>query len=219
MPEIPSVGVGRVWVQSPALSIPKAPPVTVDIGVPVISMPSFKASDYNENATPVEPVVPKLTLPKARSRTGSKATDSSESSSETPTGPAKLPLDFTNTKSPTDQDVRCPPLRAKEVGTLVQGGEKRISGYEIQEGKCIVLYEEIPLSEQVIAAIPSLPQVTTVGITAAVGVTAGVATPFLLKLIKPAMKTAVKKAQKALGRPTKPISVFERRQAQRRLRK
>ena len=96
---------------------------------------------------------------------------------------------------------------------------KKNCGYELQDGKCVVLYEEIKLPEQVIAAIPSLPQVTTVGVTAAVGVTAGLATPLLLKAVKPAVKQAAKKIQKLLGRKAPLLSVFERRQAQRAARK
>ncbi len=96
---------------------------------------------------------------------------------------------------------------------------KKIAGYEIQDGKCVVLYEEIKLPEQVIAAIPSLPQVTTVGVTAAVGVTAGLATPLLLKAVKPAVKKAILKVKALLGRKAPLLSVFERRRAQRAARK
>ena len=75
------------------------------------------------------------------------------------------------------------------------------------------------MPEQVIAAVPSLPQVTTVGVTAAVGVTAGLATPLLLKAVKPIVKKISKKIQKILGRKAKPVGVFERRRAQRLARK
>ncbi len=201
MPEIRTIGIGRVWSETPPLSIPKAPPVTVNIGVPIVDLPGFDPMDYRpENlvADP-EPVLPRPSAPK------------------TPEPPAAATPQIPSI--PPDKDPRCPPLRAKEVGTLVEGGAKRISGYQMQDGKCVVMYETIPLPEQVVAAIPTLPQVTTVGVTAAVGVGAGLATPFLLKLVKPAIKTAAKKVQKALGRKAKPISVFQRRQAQRKARK
>ena len=204
MPEIRTIGISdiRVWDGIPAMSIPKAPPVTVNIGVPIIDMPAFDPMDYRpeELVFDPEPVLP--------------------NPPSTPTPPPPTPAAPQLPKgAPADIDPRCPPLRAKEVGTLVQNGSKRIAGYEIQDGKCVVLYEEIKLPEQVLAAIPSLPQVTTVGVTAAVGVTAGLATPFLLKAVKPAVKKAILKVKALLGRKAPLLSVFERRQAQRAARK
>ena len=204
MPEIRTIGISdiRVWNGMPAMSIPKAPPVTVNIGVPIIDMPAFNPLDYRpeELVFDPEPVLP--------------------NPPSTPTPPPPTPAAPQLPKgAPADIDPRCPPLRAKEVGTLVQNGSKRIAGYEIQDGKCVVLYEEIKLPEQVLAAIPSLPQVTTVGVTAAVGVTAGLATPFLLKAVKPAVKKAILKVKALLGRKAPLLSVFERRQAQRAARK
>jgi hypothetical protein len=184
------------------MSVPKAPPVTVHIGVPIIDMPTFDPMDFRPKKSVVNP---KAVLPEPDSSTP-----------EAPEPPAPAPLQLP--KVAVDEDPRCPPLRAKEVGTLVQGS-KRIAGYEIQDGKCVVLYEEITLPEQVIAAVPSLPQVTTVGVTAAVGVTAGLATPLLLKAVKPIVKKISKKIQKILGRKAKPVGVFERRRAQRLARK
>ena len=204
MPEIRTIGISdvRVWDGIPAMSVPKAPPVTVNIGVPVIDMPGFNPMDYRPDKLVMDPD-PVLPNPPG-----------------TPAPPPPTPPTLPPAKAAAvDVDPRCPPLRAKEVGTLVQNGSKRIAGYEIQDGKCVVLYEEIKLPEQVIAAIPSLPQVTTVGVTAAVGVTAGLATPLLLKAVKPAVKKIAKKIQSLLGRKAKPVSVFERRRAQRLARK
>ena len=203
MPEIRTIGINdiRLWDGIPAMSVPKAPPVTVNIGVPIVDLPSFDPMDFRPSKLVFDPeaVLPNPSTP------------------ETPEPPT--PTAFQLPKTAVDEDPRCPPLRAKEVGTLVQNGSKRIAGYEIQDGKCVVLYEEIKLPEQVIAAIPSLPQVTTVGITASVGVAAGLGTPLLLKAVKPAVKKIAKKIQSLLGRKAKPVSVFERRQAQRAARK
>jgi len=204
VPEIRTIGISdvRVWDGIPAMSVPKAPPVTVNIGVPIIDMPAFDPMDYRPDKLVMDP---EPVLPNPPS---------------TPTPPPPTPATPQLPKAaPADVDPRCPPLRAKEVGTLVQNGSKRISGYEIQDGKCVVLYEEIKLPEQVIAAIPSLPQVTTVGVTAAVGVAAGLGTPLLLKAVKPAVKKAILKVKALLGRKAPLLSVFQRRQAQRAARK
>ena len=204
MPEIRTIGISdvRVWDGIPAMSVPKAPPVTVNIGVPIIDMPGFDPMDYRPDKLTVDP---EPVLPNPPS---------------TPTPPPPTPPTLPPAKAAAvDVDPRCPPLRAKEVGTLVQNGSKRIAGYEIQDGKCVVLYEEIKLPEQVLAAIPTLPQVTTVGVTAAVGVAAGLGTPLLLKAVKPAVKKIAKKIQGLLGRKAPLLSVFERRRAQRAARK
>jgi hypothetical protein len=121
--------------------------------------------------------------------------------------------------SKEDKDLRCPPLRAKEVGTLVQGGQKRISGYEVKEDKCVTIYEEVALSSQVIAAIPTLPQITKTGSIAFVATSMAIATPFLIKLVKPTVKKVMKKVQKILAKKTKVLSVSERQKAQRASRK
>ena len=206
MPEIRTIGINDIsgwWSDIPApLSIPNAPPVTVNIGVPIIDLPGFNPLDYRPTELVIDPVSP----------------TPQPSPPQTPELPAAAALTLPKEKTAIDEDPRCPPLRAKEVGTVIQGGEQVISGYEIQDGKCVVLYESIPLPEQVIAAVPSLPQVTTVGITAMVGVSAGLATPIVLKAVKPAIKKFAKRIEKVLGRETGILSVSERRALQRTLR-
>jgi len=206
MPEIRTIGINEVsgwWSEIPTpLSLPTVPPVTVDIGVPIIDLPSFNALDYRPEKLVTDPVAPIPSPPTPK----------------TPELPAAATLSLPKKKTAIDEDSRCPPLRAKKVGTVIQGGKQVISGYEIQDGKCVVLYESIPLPEQVIAAVPSLPQVTTVGITAMVGVSAGLATPILLKTVKPVIKKTLSRLQKALGHVDPPLSVSERRAAQRSLR-
>jgi len=201
VPEIPEIGVDRVWVNAPVLSIPAAPPVTHNIGVPVIDMPGFDPMDFRPEKLVADPP-PVLPNPPPAP----------------PAPPAPTPITPKLPQPAFDQDPRCPPLRAKKVGTLVGDGE-RIAGYEIREGECKVLYESIPLPEQVAKAVPSLAEVTPVAITAMVGVSAGLATPLLLKAVKPAVKKIAKKIQGLLGRKGEPVSVFERRQAQRLARK
>jgi hypothetical protein len=205
MPEIRTIGINdiRSWNGPAPLSVPIAPPVTVNIGVPIIDLPSFNAMDYRPEKLVSDPVAP---LPET-------------STPETPQAPAPAAPNLPQPKAAIDEDPRCPPLRAKEVGTVIQGGNKRISGYEIQDGKCVVLYESIKLPEQMINAVPSLPAATTVALTASVGVAAGLATPFLLKLIKPVVKKVLTKVSKAFGKKGPPVSVAERRKAQRAKRK
>ena len=205
MPEIRTIGINdiRSWNGPAPMSIPTAPPVTVNIGTPVIDLPSFNAMDYRPEELVFDPVAP---TPKP-------------STPETPQAPTPATPNLPKPKPAIDEDPRCPPLRAKEVGTVIQGGNKRISGYELQDGVCVVLYEEIKLPEQMINAVPSLPAATAVALTASVGVAAGLATPFLLKIIKPVVKKVLTKVSKAFGKKAPPVSVLERRKAQRAKRK
>ena len=150
MPEIKTIGIPevRVWMAEPP-SVPQAPPVTLQLGVPVIDMPAFE---------PME-VEPKVVAP--------------------PVAPIPLP----------------------EVAPAI-----------IEE-------EEVkPLVTQVVEALPTIPQATTVAVSSIIGVSAGLATPFLLKLIKPTVKKAAKRLQKAIGRNPAPEGVTARRAAQRALR-
>ena len=206
MPEIRTIGINEIrsWNGPAPMSVPTAPPVTVNIGVPIVDLPSFNAMDYRPEELVFDPVAP---VPET-------------STPETPQAPTPTTPNLPKPKTAIDEDPRCPPLRAKEVGVLVQNGSKRIKGYEIQEdGKCVVLYESIKLPEQMINAVPSLPAATTVALTASVGVAAGLATPFLLKVIKPAVKKGLTKVSKAFGKKALPVSVLERRKAQRAKRK
>ena len=205
MPEIRTIGINdiRSWNGPAPMSIPTAPPVTVNIGTPVIDLPSFNAMDYRPEELVFDPVAP---TPKP-------------STPETPQAPTPATPNLPKPKAAIDEDPRCPPLRAKEVGTVIQGGNKRISGYELQDGVCVVLYEEIKLPEQMINAVPSLPAATAVALTASVGVAAGLATPFLLKAIKPVVKKVLTKVSKAFGKKAPLLAVLERRKAQRAKRK
>ena len=205
MPEIRTIGINEIrsWNGLAPMSIPTAPPVTVNIGVPIVDLPSFNAMDYRPEELVFDPVAP---TPKP-------------STPETPQAPTPATPNLPKPKAAIDEDPRCPPLRAKEVGTVIQGGNKRISGYELQDGVCVVLYEEIKLPEQMINAVPSLPAATAVALTASVGVAAGLATPFLLKVIKPVVKKVLTKVSKAFGKKAPLLSVLERRKAQRAKRK
>ena len=148
-------------------SVPQAPPVTLQLGVPVIDMPAFEPMEVEP-----EVVAPPVAPPKKQE-------------------PPKLDVPKT----------QIAPIPLPEVAPAI-----------IEE-------EEVkPLVTQVVEALPTIPQATTVAVSSIIGVSAGLATPFLLKLIKPAVKKAAKRLQKAIGRNPAPEGVTARRAAQRALR-
>ena len=79
--------------------------------------------------------------------------------------------------------------------------------------------EPKPLTERIIEAIPTIPQAVNTAGTSAIAVSAALATPLLLKAIRPTIKKLAKKLQQAIGKKVKVESVSERRKFQRSLRK
>ena len=160
-------------VDLPRVAIPQAPPVTLDIGVPVIELPHFNPMEMEPEVEP-QPVKP------------AKAKPAEPPAAKPP--PVKLP-----TKEPPAATAPAP----KEQPPA----------------------EPKPLAERIIEAIPTIPQaVNTVG-TSAIAVSAALATPLLLKAIRPTIKKLAKKLQQAIGKKVKVESVYERRKFQRSLRK
>ena len=172
MPEIDDIGINdvdipevRAWLNAPP-SVPDVPPVTLEIGVPIIDLPAFDPLDFEPDVQP-----PKVTPSKPK-----------------PPKPPSTP----EVKLPRAQPETPKPVEVEEVKPLIQ---------------------------QVVEAIPTIPQATTVAASSVIGVSAALATPFLLKLIKPIVKKVMVKIQKALGRQVKVESSWQRRKLQRALRK
>ena len=218
--------------------VPQASPVSLNIGAPVIdlpgcvefnrankksrqlvdddengnvvlcdgSMPSFNPIDFEpEQVLKTKPAeVP--VIPNTENKTDN---DTDTDAAVTPTG--DIPINTSN--------IICPPREAPVVGTKVEGGKKKISGYEIQDNRCVTLYEDVPIINQVVASLPSAGAVTTTASIAVVATSSALlAKPLadlILKVIKPTIKTLMKKLQKLRGKPPKIESLRERMIAQR----
>ena len=167
MPEINSS------VDLPQVALPTAPPITLDIGVPVIELPHFNPMDMEPEADP-----PRIVLPK---------TKPAEPPAAKPP-PVKLP------KKEEDKSETLPVIPEPKVKMK-------------------------PLPQRIIEAIPTIPQAVNTAGTSAIAISAALATPILLKAIRPVMKKVLKKLQKALGKKVKVESVRERRVFQRSLRR
>ena len=160
-------------IDLPQVAIPQAPPVTLDIGVPIINLPHFNPMDMEPEVQPPKVVPPKVNPPKPPAV-------------EPPQ--IKLPKKeppATTAPTPTEQ----PPVELK------------------------------PLTQRIIEAVPTIPQAVNTAGTSAIAVSAALATPLLLKAIRPTIKKLAKKLQQAIGKKVKVESVSERRKFQRSLRK
>ena len=160
-------------VDLPQVALPQAPPITLDIGVPVIEIPHFNPMDMEPEVEPqpVKPAAPRPADPPAAKPPPIKLPKKEESKSETP-----------------------PVISEPTV-------------------------EMKPLPQRIIEAIPTIPQAVNTAGTSAIAISAALATPILLKAIRPAMKKVLKKLQKTLGKKVKVESVRERRVFQRSLRR
>lgn len=242
MPEVRTIGINspeipelRVWMTPGSTAIPEAPPVTLQLGVPIVQVPGCVEANQDNNKsgtliiddprsaqTYCDGTMPSFDPLDYRAKDlifTPNAQLPSDGSPKEQLPPPSITLPPIKPVTKKGKDLRCPPLRAKEVGTLVQDGRKRIASYEVKGDKCVTVYEEVPLGSQVIAAVPTLPQVTKTGSIAFVATSMAIATPFLIKLVKPTVKKVMKKVQKILTKKTKVLSVSERQKAQRASRK
>ena len=211
--------------------LPSAPPVTVQVGVPVIdipgcveahlenkkgtndnlveddpkgarvfcdgNMPSFNPIQYEPENMVIErsAPVPKVPTP------------------EVPAAP-EVPKDAV--PKVEENEVECPPPNAPRIGDVAQNQKERVSGFELQNGVCVTLYEDIPWQAQYLPA----PQVAaTTGAIAVVATSSALlAKPLadlLLKVFKPVIKKVITKVSKLRGKKVKIESLKERRDLQR----
>jgi hypothetical protein len=202
------------------------PPVTLDIGFPIVHLPGcvWKHQDDRRSYSSVDPwdknlvendsdgagvlcpsgsmphfypinFNPENRLPTIIAKRG-----------EPPPPPpgAETPKDPVKEK----EEVPCPGPNQPRIGDVAQNQKEKVVGYELQPDPnderveiCVILYEDIPIVEQYLPA----PQVvaTTGGIAAVAATSALLAKPLadlLLRVVKPAVKQAIGKIQRALGK-------------------
>ena len=224
------------WTTNPT-SVFTAPPITQQVGVPIVNMPgcveaheqnsskeksgilseddpkgvrtfcdagvpSFNPLDYNKDELEFEyeapipkvapPEQPEVTPPAATPDTGKAVT-------------VNCPTEAQELKEP--------------VGTLVDGGAKKIVEYRLVGKECIPVKEEIKIPDQIIQAIPTAGAITTTASIAVVATTSALlAKPLadlLLKVVKPTVKKVIKKIAAIRGKQTPIESVKDRRDQQR----
>ena len=234
MSEIPNIqiqdidipGIQTRIVNYPILTAPEVP-VSVPLGFPIIEMPCVevrKAEYENEalltndkegnvtycsgsgvptftplNYTPEELVLTEEAQPQRYEQPETPASDEPPPS--------------------TPKSTDCPPPDAAEIGTKVPDGKgtKEITGYQLIGNRCVTQYSEVSFPQQIVDAIPSVPQVVTTGTIAVVATAAAASTPLLLRIVKPLVSQVVKKIKKLLGQKTEVLSLRERTIRQREL--
>ena len=208
MTEIPRIGVNSIQIKqfknyilnAPTIQHPNVP-VSVPLGFPVVNIPGCveaRRSYENENLVTNDPdgnlILCDAQYPSydAMNYVPEELVSTEESKPqrfETPETPAQDP-------PPPKKIEDCPPIGAAEIGTKIEDGKKEIIGYQLIGNKCITQYKKLTVKQQIINAIPTAPQVvSTTGITL-IATSAALATPFLLKIVKPIVKQIINKIKK-----------------------
>ena len=243
MPNIPDLGIKTVnpvqvyqphaWVNDLSVVERLAPPVTVEVGVPVVQIPGcVKAHPGNKKSNSIETDDPKgiqtfcdagmptftpidytpenLIYSRPATFKGIKTAGSTDKQTKQPPSDLNTDAGFTGTNTSaanSNKDEEQESITCDE-------------GYSLVEGKCVEVVEQVPATVSFTEKyLPTLPQATTTATIAVVATSSALlAKPLadlLLKLIKPTVKKIMKKIASLTGRSQKVESVFERKIAQR----
>ena len=211
-------------------SIPAAPPVTVNIGTPIVDMPGcVEAHEVNEEdnfkINEDDPKGVKVfcdgQMPSFNPMDYNK--DKLEFNYEQPV-PVVRPPEQPEVDTPKTETPKIPkcPTREQElknpVGKILEGN-KKITGYEQVGKECLMVTENLSIPDQIVQNIPNPGVVTTTASIAVVATTSALlAKPLadlLLKVVKPTVKKVIKKIAAIRGKVLKVESLRERRDQQR----
>ena len=220
---------------SPPIAVPVYPPVTTQIGTPIVNIPGcVQAHKDNQENVNLKNEDDKgvMTLCDAGTPSFSPIdydTNKIKLEQEPPKPPAYKPPPKPKppeTKTPAVPKTEAPmpecPSRAQElkdpVGKIVEGN-KKIVAYEMVGKECLPVFETLSIPDQIVQNIPSAGMVTTTASIAVVATSSALlAKPLadlLLKAVKPAVKKVMKKIAALRGKKIPPQSVLEKRQEQR----
>ena len=215
---IPKFGTNDVWLNGVPFVPSNHPPVTTQIGFPIVEMPGcVKMHQDNKDHVTRMPFDHDLVNQDEKGSTtlcphGEYPTyDAMDYQPEQliitrevpppPVEPPPTPPEFTPDAIPEakQEDVACPGPGQLRVGDLTQSGDERVIGHELSEdGKtCVTLYEATTAVEKF---IPSANQATNTLAIAVIATAGATATPIILRIVRPILKKLWDTIQKKLGR-------------------
>ena len=235
--QIDQLQIQRVGSQilPPPIVSSLSPPVTVNIGLPIVDIPGCveARSTSNEGNSTIFGDDPNGVVTLCNSGFPSFDPLNFEPEQIILTGPAEPPPvqpppkpepvpQPPKVEPPQLPQVTCPTpaQEAKEpVGTYVNGYRDVVVSYQLIGNECVQLTESVSIPEQVVAGLPSGGQVASVGGIAVIATTSALlAKPLadiLLKVVKPTVKKVIKKIAAIRGKKTPIESVMDRRGQQR----
>ena len=221
---IPNITIPQVkqsdWVYGIPFIPNNNPPVTLQIGFPIVDMPGCVTMHKdNKNHITGLPFDHDLVNQDEKGSTtlcphGEYPTYDAMDyqpeqlliTRETPppeVAPPPTPPEFTPDAIPdAETEVACPGPGQLRVGDLTQAGDEKVTGHELSaDGKtCVTLYEDTTPAEKF---LPSVNQSTTTVAIAVLATAGAAATPLLLRIIKPIIKKITDTVKKKLGKGKK----------------
>jgi len=226
IPDVPK------WMSSdPPQAVPILPPVTMEIGTPIVNIPGcVQAHKDNKENVNLKDADDKgiMTLCDAGTPYYT-AIDYDRNKIVLEQKPPEPPA-YKAPKAPEAPETKTPevpktakpeipqcPTRAQElknpIGKILEGN-KKITGYELVGKECIEVTEQLEITDQIISNIPNAGAVTATASIAVVATTSALlAKPLadlLLKVVKPAVKKVLKKVAALRGKKIPPQSSAER---------
>ena len=220
---IPKFGTNEVWLNGVPFVPSNHPPVTTQIGFPIVEMPGcVKMHRDNQDHVTRMPFDHDLVNQDEKGSTtlcphGEYPTyDAMEYTPEqliiqreTPAPPVSPPPDIEPPEIPDTGDlgkkeeVPCPGPGNLRVGDVTQSGDERVVGHKLSDdGKvCETLYEPTTAIEKF---IPSTNQATNALAIAVIATAGATATPIILRIVKPILTKIWKTLQKKLGKKVEP---------------
>ena len=216
---IPQI-VQRDWIFGIPFIPNNDPPVTLQIGFPIVDMPGcvemhrdnkdhISNLPFDKDLVNQDPKGSTTLCPNGEYPSYDAMDYQPEQliiTRETPPPPVAPPPEVETPEVPDtgniakDKEIECPAPNQPRVGDLTQNGEERVTGHEIQNGQCVVLYESTTTIEKY---LPSTNQISTTAAIAVVATASAAATPLLLRVIKPIIKKTVDTIKKKLGKGKK----------------
>ena len=227
---IREIGIPRNLTAESPLAVPIYPPVTTEIGTPIVNIPgcveAHKDSDKNTNLKNEDD---KGTMTLCDAGTPSYYpieydANKLEITTEAPPPPAYKPPEAPaapEAPAPKVPKTEAPmpecPSRAQQlkdpVGKIVEGNRKLVA-YEMVGKECLPVFEELSIPDQIVQNIPSAGMVTTTASIAVVATSSALlAKPLadlLLKVVKPPVKKEMKKIATLRGKKIPVQSSAER---------
>ena len=242
IPEITGVNIDIKDIKIDAITtyryrppaIPNTPPVTVDIGVPIVNIPGCVEA-HEQNSSKEKSGILSEDDPKGVKTFCDAGVpsfnpidynkDELDFNYEQPVPPVRPP-EKPKTETPETETPKTPipecPTREQQlknpVGKILEG-DKKITGYEMVGKECLMVTEKLDIVDQIVVNIPNAGTVTTTASIAAIATTSALlAKPLadlLLKVVKPTVKKVIKKIAAIRGKTVKVESLRERQGQQR----
>ena len=222
---IPNVTIPQVVQRDWLIGVPfvpnNDPPVTLELGFPIVEMPGcvtmhkdnkdhVSGRPFDRDLVNQDPKGTTTLCPHGEYPTYEAMDYQPENliiTRSTPPPPVSPPPEVDPPEAPDTgnvgkKEVPCPGPAQLRVGDVTQSGDERVTGHELSaDGKtCVTLYESTTVAEKF---LPSTNQATNTLAIAVIATAGATATPLILRIVKPVIKKITDTVRKKLGKGKK----------------